>query len=119
MPMLGSQPVFEVKPAKKPNGSPQSGVTQGFYRIPVCMVVDGDGVGWHEQKDEKSGTPRKDMTSKTTMTFGTHSGILSKCRCIGASACMHEVFLRMLCVRCGVLCTGRAKRSGFEVFYWG
>ena len=51
--------VLEVKLAKKPNGSPQSGVTQGFYQIPVCMVVDGDGVGWDEEKDEKSVTQRE------------------------------------------------------------
>ena len=51
--------MFEVKRAKKPDGSPQSGVAQGFYRIPVCMVVDGDGVGWDEQKYEKSGTQRE------------------------------------------------------------
>ena len=54
---IGSE--FEVKLAKKPDGTPQGGVTQGFYRIPVCMVLDGNDVGWDEQKDEKSGTQRE------------------------------------------------------------
>ena len=50
--------VFEVKPTIKPD-SPQSEVAQGFDRIPVSMVVDGDEVDWDEQKDEKSGTPKE------------------------------------------------------------
>ena len=55
--------MFEVKPAIKPD-SPQSEVAQGLDRIPVSMV------GWDEQKDEKSGTPRRNI-SKMKMTFGS------------------------------------------------
>ena len=86
--------VFEVKPTIKPD-SLQSEVAQGFDRIPVSMVVDGDEVGWDEQEDEKSGTPKRD-TSKMKMTFGTHSEIGSQCQCIQVRA--YEKNVRMLCV---------------------
>ena len=37
--------------------------------------------------------------------WDTHSGILSKCRCIGDSGCMIEKIVRMGCVWPGVLCS--------------
>ena len=69
-----------------------------FVRIPVRMVVGvGDEIGGDEQKEEKSKyeMPRKDMTIKHEMTFWDTLRILSQCRCIGETACMHEKNVRM------------------------
>ena len=58
--------MFEVQSAIRPY-SPPSRAAQLFVRIQVNMVVVvGDEIGGDEQKEEKSksGTPKRDMTSK-------------------------------------------------------
>ena len=67
-------------------------------------------------------TPKRDMTSKTKMTFGTHSEILSQCRCIGESACMHEKMCaccasaEVFCVHKVMICTFALHVQLFRLF---
>ena len=64
---LGSQPVFGIGWARRPDGPPQSGVAQRFSLIPVSgvgVVVDGEKIG----RNGVERTFNKDMTNDE-MTF--------------------------------------------------